>query len=180
MAMGSTLYNFNISLSDTMRNIYEELPIRAARHSSETLEYLVCRVLAYCIEYSEGLEFSKGLENPDLPAIWKHDLTGAITDWIEIGTPSAAKLHKASKTGAKVSIYTHKNPELTLEIVKKEKIHRRKDIVINSLNSEFIELTAAQTERRNEVEITINEGTIYLKIRDLDLETQMISFANFY
>ena len=87
MALSST---FTIRLSHVDRGIYETLDLRLARHPSETPEYLITRLLAYCLEFTEGIAFSKGLSDPDEPAIVVRDLTGALRGWIEIGAPEAA------------------------------------------------------------------------------------------
>src|SRR4051812_2041356 len=97
MALTATVYNFDVQLSDVDRNVYETLALRVARHPSETEEYLVTRVLAYCLEYTEGITFSKGLAEPDEPAVVVRDLTGALRVWVEVGAPTADRLHKASK-----------------------------------------------------------------------------------
>ena len=102
MALASTIYTFDIELADTDRGVYETLALRVAQHPSETEEFLVTRVLAYCLEYTEGIEFSRGLAEPDEPAIAIRDLTGAWRAWIEIGAPDAARLHKASKAAPRV------------------------------------------------------------------------------
>ena len=78
MALTSTMYTFDVALSDVDRSVYESLTIKAACHPSETEEYLVTRVLAYCLEYKEGIAFSKGLSEPDEPALSVRDLTGAL------------------------------------------------------------------------------------------------------
>src|SRR5262245_24725341 len=52
MALTATLYSFDIDLADSDRGVYESLSLRAARHPSESAEYLVARVLAYCLEYT--------------------------------------------------------------------------------------------------------------------------------
>ena len=58
MAIGSTVHTFDIQLADVDRGVYETLALRVARHPSETDEYLLTRVLAYCLEYTEGIAFS--------------------------------------------------------------------------------------------------------------------------
>ena len=97
MALGATLYNFDIELADNDRNVYESLALRVAQHPSESDEYLIARVLAYLLEFAEGIEFSRGVSDPDEPTIAIRDRTGTITAWIDVGTPDAARLHKASK-----------------------------------------------------------------------------------
>ena len=69
MALGATIYTFDVDLADADRAVFESLALRVARHPSETEEYLVARVLAYALEFTEGIEFSRGLADPDEPAI---------------------------------------------------------------------------------------------------------------
>ena len=97
MALSATIYNFDIELSDTDRDVYETLALRVARHPSESEEYLIARLIAYLMEFTEGIEFSRGISTPDEPAIAVRDLTGALKTWIDVGTPDAARLHKAAK-----------------------------------------------------------------------------------
>ncbi|MEK6655338.1 MAG: YaeQ family protein [Thermodesulfobacteriota bacterium] len=94
--------------------MYEQLNLKVACHPSETEEYLLTRLLAYCLEYTEGIAFSRGLGDPDEPAISVRDLTGALKAWIEVGSPDAARVHKASKASPRVAIYTHREPRLLL------------------------------------------------------------------
>ena len=95
MALSSTLYRLRIELSDVDRGVYESLDLRVARHPSEGADRLVARVLAYALLYEPGLEFGKGLSDADEPALSTHDLTGQLTHWIDVGTPSADRIHIA-------------------------------------------------------------------------------------
>ena len=110
MALAATIYTFAVELADSDRAVYESLALRVARHPSESEEYLLTRVVAYALEFTEGIEFSRGLSEPDEPAISIRDLTGAIRSWIDIGTPDAGRLHKACKAVPRVAVYTHKDP----------------------------------------------------------------------
>ena len=101
----------------------------------ESEEYFVARLLAYLLEFTEGIEFSRGVSDPDAPAIAVRDLTGAMTTWIDVGTPDAPRLHKASKAAARVVVYTHKDPVQFLKQLAGERIH----------NSEALELYAFST-----------------------------------
>ena len=87
MALGATIYTFDIELADSDRAVYQTLNLRVAQHPSETPDYLLTRVLGYCLEYAEGIAFSKGLSDPDDPAIAVRDLTGALQVWVDIGLP---------------------------------------------------------------------------------------------
>src|SRR5258708_34960737 len=110
LALTATIYKFDIDLSDADRHVYETLALQVAQHPSESAEYLVARVLAYALEFTDGIAFSRGVSDPDEPTIAVRDLTGAILVWIEIGSPDAARLHKAAKASPRVVVYTHKDP----------------------------------------------------------------------
>ena len=60
MALTSTVYNLDVSFADADRGVYEDLALRVALHPSETLEFMLTRVLAYCLEYEEGITFWGG------------------------------------------------------------------------------------------------------------------------
>ncbi len=63
MAAGAVMYNFAVQLADVDRGVYEDVTLRAARHPSETDAYMMTRVLAYCLEYVEGITFSDGISS---------------------------------------------------------------------------------------------------------------------
>src|SRR4026208_2484331 len=138
MALTATIYNFDIELSDTDRHVYESLALRVARHPSESAEYLVARVIAYLLEFAAGIECSRGVSSPDEPAIVIRDLTGALTAWIDVGTPDAERLHKASKLAGRVAVYTHKDPALFLKQLAGKKIHNAEALEIYALDRELV------------------------------------------
>src|SRR5262245_44730898 len=108
MALGSTIYHLTIELSDTDRSTYASLDLRLARHPSESSRYLLTRTLAYCLSYEEGICFSKGgLSSSEEPPVYVQDATGVLKAWIDVGAPSAKRLHKASKAAERVALFTH-------------------------------------------------------------------------
>lgn len=164
MALTATIHNFDIALSDVDRGVYESLALRVARHPSETEEYLLTRVIAYCLEYAEGIAFSKGLALPDEPPIAVRDLTGALKAWIDIGAPDAARLHKASKAAPRVALYTHKDP---LQIVRQlggERIHRAEALELYSVDRELIAELVSRLDRRMAFGLSVSDGQIYIDI----------------
>ena len=164
MALTATIYNFEVELADADRGVYESLALRVARHPSESGEYLVTRLLAYLMEYADGIEFSRGVSEPDQPAVLVRDLTGAITTWIDIGTPDAARLHKASKSGARVVVYTHKNPEQYLKQLAGEKIHRPADLELYAVDRALVDALAARLDRRVGFSVSITDRELYISI----------------
>ena len=128
MALTSTIHQFDIDLADADRHVYETLALRVPRHPSESEEYLLARVLAYALEYTEGIAFSRGLSEPDEPTLSIRDATGTLRAWIDIGTPDADRLHKASKAAARVAVYMHKDPAQYLARLEGARIHRAETV----------------------------------------------------
>jgi uncharacterized protein YaeQ len=164
MAQTATIYNFDIDLADNDRGVYESLALRVARHPSESEEYLVTRVLAYCLEFTEGIGFSKGLCEPDEPAIVVRDLTGAIRSWVEIGTPDAARLHKASKASPRVAVYTHKDVGQFLRNLAGERIHNAEGLEIYAVDRALVAALASRLDRRVTFALSVSEGELYASI----------------
>jgi uncharacterized protein YaeQ len=170
MALTATVYSFDVQLSDLDRGVYESLSFRAAQHPSESDEYLVARVLAYCLEYQEGISFGKGLAEPDEPAITITDLAGGRQAWIEIGTPDAERLHRASKASPRVVVYTHKDPATLRRKLEGERIHRRESIVIVALDRDLIAGLAARLDRRMQLTIMISDAHLYVTHQDATID----------
>lgn len=164
MALGATLYNFDIDLADNDRNVYESLALRVAQHPSESDEYLIARVLAYLLEFADGIEFSRGVSDPDDPTIAIRDRTGAITAWIDVGTPDAERLHKASKAAARVAVYTHKDPAQFLKQLAGQRIHRAEALELFALDRALIGALVQRLERRVAFSLSVTDRELYLSI----------------
>ena len=162
MALTSTMYTFDVALSNVDRGVYESLSIKAACHPSETEEYFATRILAYCLEYREGIAFSKGISEPDVPAISVRDLTGALQSWIEIGSPDAARLHKASKASPRVAVYTHKEPRIFLRAYEGERIHKAESLELYAIDRELLAEFVKRLDRRVKFSLTATDGQLFL------------------
>ena len=167
MALGATVYNFDIDLADSDRGVYETLALRVARHPSESDEYLIARVLAYCLEYTEGIEFSRGgLSDPDEPPIAVRDLTGALLAWIDVGTPDAVRLHKAGKLATRVAVYVHKDPSQWLRTLAGERIHNRETLELYALDRALIAELVQRLERRQAFALAVAGGEVFVSLAD--------------
>ena len=164
MALTATMYNFDIQLANVDRQVYESLSLRVACHPSETPEYLVARVLAFCLEYTEGITFSRGLSDPDEPPITVRDLTGTITSWIEIGAPDAARLHKASKSAPRVAVYLHKDPAAQLRAWSAATIHRADKLELYAFDRDLLAELVHKLDRRTKFDLSVTDGELYIDI----------------
>lgn len=162
MAQSATVHTFNIQLADVDRGVYEPLALTVARHPSETDEYLLTRVLAYCLEYTEGLAFSRGLAEPDEPALTVRDLTGALRAWIEVGAPDAARLHRASKASPRVAVYTHKDPRQVARQLSGARIHRADDLELYAVDRDLLGALAGRLERRMKFDLSVTDRHIFV------------------
>jgi uncharacterized protein YaeQ len=164
MALSSTMYVFTVRIADADRNIYESLTLRVAQHPSEAAEYLVTRVLAYCLEYAEGITFSKGLSDPEEPTIGVRDLTGVLQSWIDIGAPEAPRLHKAGKAARRVAVYAHRDVTPWLERLAGERIYHAEALEIYVMDRDLVAALVARLERRMDFDLSVSERTLYVSM----------------
>jgi uncharacterized protein YaeQ len=142
--------------------VYEALAIQVARHPSESEARLVARVLAYALEFTEGIAFSRGLSDPEEPSIAVRDLTGTIRVWIEVGMPDAARLHKACKAAPRVVVYTHKDPGQLVGRRAGERIHRAEAIELYAIDRSLIAAVVARLERRMGFALSVTDRQLFL------------------
>jgi len=164
VAQTATIYNFEINLSHVDRGVYESLSLRVACQPSETPEYLLTRVLAYCLEFTEGIAFGKGLAEPNEPALAVRDLTGTLKVWVDVGAPDAARLHRASQACPRVVVYTHKEPRHVLPQLMGERIHRVETLEFYSLDRGLIAELAARLTRRLSFALSVSDDHLYVTV----------------
>ena len=168
-----TLHRFAIVLSDVDRGVYETLELRVAMHPSENLRYLVTRTLAFCLSYEEGIAFSKGgLSNTDEPPVSVRDATGAWKAWIDVGSPSADRMNKATKLAPRVAIYT--TSDLRALRADHESIHRASEIEVFELDEPMVAGIERAIDRNTKLEITRNDQVLYVAIGGATLEAPLV------
>jgi uncharacterized protein YaeQ len=163
MALTSTVYNFEITLNDADREVYETLSLRVALHPSESMEHMLTRVLAYCLEYEPGIAFSKGgVSEGDQPPVSIASPDGRIKTWIDVGLPDAERLNKASKAAERVTVYTHRDPATLKRQTAGQRIHRAENIAVVAIDRRFLEELVPLIDRRTSLELTVTGGQLYL------------------
>lgn len=177
MALGATMHTFDVQLADTDRGVYEDFALRVARHPSETDAYMVTRLLAYGLEYTEGIVFSEGISQTDEPAVLVRDMTGAITGWIEIGAPDAERLHYGSRLAERTVVYTHRDPAKVMAPWAGKKIHRSDAIRVYSFDPGFVETVVPHLARRNTLTLTVTEQQLYLDLNGASLSSSILEHA---
>lgn len=173
MAAGATIYTFSVQLSDVDRGVYETLELRVARHPSETAAFMLTRLLAYCLEYQDGIQFTAGIAAVDEPAILVRDLTGQITAWIEVGAPDAQRLHRSSKQAPRCAVYAPRDPAPWLAQLAGETIHRREQLPVYFFGREFMDGASAALSRRASLTLSITERQLFLDIDGQGFSTEV-------
>lgn len=173
MAIGATLHTFDVQLADVDRGVYEDLSLRVARHPSETASFMLTRLLAYCLEFTDGIAFSEGISAADEPAVLARDLTGALTTWIEIGAPDAARLHTGSLRASRVAVYTHRDARKVAAAWSGKRVHRAEDIPLYSFDGGFVDEVASGIARRNAFTVSVTERHLYVELNGRSAETDI-------
>ena len=165
MALTATVHRLGITLSDVDRGVYESLDLRMARHPSESPRYFWLRTLAYCLSYEEGIAFSKGgLSASDEPPVAIHDPTGVFLAWIDVGAPSADRLHRASKAARRVALFTATEQVLLEREAATRKIHAVEEIVVHRFETSFLDSLEQHLEKHLKLELVRNTGTLYVTL----------------
>jgi len=107
MAIKSTVFKARLQVTDMDRNYYEEHVLTLARHPSETDERMMVRLLAFALNASDSLQFTRGLSSDDEPDIWQKSLSDEIELWIDLGQPDEKRIRKACGRARRVIIYTY-------------------------------------------------------------------------
>jgi uncharacterized protein YaeQ len=178
MALTATIHRFVIALSDVDRSVYETLDLRLARHPSESGRYMVTRLLAFALAHEEGIAFSKGgLSSTDEPPVAVHDPTGLLLAWIDVGSPSAERLHKAAKAAERVLVFTHADPALLRREARSRPVYRLDAIEVYRIDPALLDAVEARVGRHTEMEIVRNEGRLYVTVEGTVIEGEITRIA---
>lgn len=171
MALTATIYHLTVDLSDVDRGVYEAIDLRLARHPSESMRYMLTRALAYCLSHTEGIAFSKaGIASTDDPPIAVRDPTGLLLEWIDVGAPSAERLHRANKAARSVSLFTHVPLAQLQREAATRAIHRVESIAVWRLEGSFLDAIEPLVERNAKLEVMRNDGMLYVTIGGTTIE----------
>lgn len=175
MALPFTMHHIQLELADVDRGVYETFDLRLARHPSETVRYMLVRLLAYALSYEDGIAFSKeGLSNSDEPPLTVRDPTGLLLAWIDVGMPSADRLHKASKAARRVALFTTGDLALLRKDAKSRPIHKVEAIEVWPLPPQVMERLEAHAGRDVRFTLTRSEGTLYVTVGGETVEAPLV------
>ncbi len=158
MALKPTIYKLKIFLSDLDRNYYDTLNLTIAQHPSETLERMMARVLAYCINAEEHLAFTKGLSEAEEPDIWLRSLDGQLILWLDLGEPAVDRIKKATRIASTVKVYSFNSKSDVWWDQSQEKF-KQLPVSIYRFQWQQIQSLAKLVKRTMELSITIIDNS---------------------
>ena len=161
MASNSKICKLTISLSDLDHNYYDSLNLTVAQHPSETTERMMVRVLVFCINAQERLEFTKGLSAVDEPDIWARSLDDQLLLWIDVGEPSLDRIKKASRIANEVKVYCFNRKSKPWWEQGQEKFKQLKASFYR-FEWESIQTLAALQQRTMQLSVTITGNSAYI------------------
>ncbi|MBU2882213.1 YaeQ family protein [Psychrosphaera sp. B3R10] len=165
MALKATIYKFDVSITDLDRNYYNDHQLTVAKHPSETSERMMLRLLAFILNASETLEFTKGLSDTDEPDLWQKDMSDVIELWIALGQPSESRVKKGSNQSNKMAIYAYEDGFFNEYWAKqKNKISVKDNISVVTVPSTIGQQLVAALQRTMAIQVTIQDGTVYLTV----------------
>jgi uncharacterized protein YaeQ len=173
VALKPTIYKFKIALTDLDRNYYDTLNLTMAQHPSETLERMMARMLAFCINAQESLLLTKGLSTVDEPDLWAHTPDGRIALWIDVGEPAPERIKKATRLAEMVKVYSFNSKSNIWWMQEQEKF--------NALTASIfqfqwynIQALAKLAQRTMDISVTISEASAYVATESGECEVSWV------
>jgi uncharacterized protein YaeQ len=178
MATKATIYKADVELADMDRNVYSDHSLTIARHPSETDERLLIRLLAFAlnapVSNDDGtLEFAKDMWEPDEPCLWEKDLTGVVQHWLEVGQPDEKRLLRASARAGRVSVYSYSSSTAIWWSGIANKLSRTRNLTVWQIPSEQSEELAGLAERSMRLQVSIQEGAIWVSNGERSVEVTL-------
>ncbi|MBW8845017.1 MAG: YaeQ family protein [Burkholderiales bacterium] len=180
MALKATIHKAQLQIADMDRHVYGDHALTIARHPSETDERMMIRVLAYALnvpadDLNGRLEFTKGLSDVDDPDIWRLDLTGEVQHWIDLGQPDERRLMKAHGRARRVSVYSYASSTPVWWSGIETKLTRAPRLAVWQVPAEQSQALAALAERSMQLQISIQDGSIYVSTANTSVEIHPVA-----
>lgn len=167
MALKATIYKAQLQIADMDRAVYADHGVIIARHPSETDERMMIRLLAFALNVpaddKQGkLEFAKDLWDVDEPALWHKDYTDAVQHWIDVGQPDDKRLMRAAGRAERVSAYSFSSSTPVWWKNIETKLTRAANLVVWQIEAAQSQALARLAERSMQLQVTIQDGTVWM------------------
>jgi uncharacterized protein YaeQ len=167
MALKATIYKGQLDLADMDRHVYTEHNLTLARHPSETDERMLICLLAFALNAPSdndrgALELAKDMWEPDEPGLWQKDHTGLLVHWIEVGQPDEKRILRVCARSERVSVYSFSSSTPVWWAGIAGKLARLENLTLGGVPSDESQQLAALAQRTMNVQVTVQDGAIYV------------------
>ena len=167
MAIKATIYKAQLQLADMDRSVYGDHNVTIARHPSETDERMMIRLLAFALnapadDHHGALDFAKDLWDADEPSLWQKDLTGQITQWIDIGQPDDKRLMKACGRADRVTVISFSASTPIWWSGIKGKLTRARNLQAWQVDAASSQELATLAQRTMQLQVTVQDGGVWI------------------
>lgn len=177
MALKPTIYKFKIALTDLNRNYYDTLSLTVARHPSETIERMMVRMLAFCINAQESLLFTKGLSTAEEPDLWAHTADGRIDVWIDVGEPDPDRIKKATRIAQTVKVYSF-NSKSNVWWTQEQAKFTPLTAAIFQFHWPQVQALAALAQRTIDISVTITGESAFVAAQSGECEVSWVTLQD--
>lgn len=163
MAVKATVYKASIQIADMDRHYYADHQLTLAQHPSETDSRMMVRLLAFILNASESLSFSKGLCVDDEPELWDKSLSDEILLWVEFGQADEKWLRKACGRSKQVQLFTYGGRSVPIWWQQNQQgFERYKNLKVINIAEESVKGMEVFVGRSMDLQVSISEGEIWL------------------
>ena len=175
MAISATINKISLNIADMDRHYYQTHELTLAQHPSETKLRFMVRLIAFIINASDNMMFTKGLSTDDEPDLWQKTLTDEIECWIDLGQPDEKRIRKACGRAGKVIIYTyHERKAKVWWEQQADKLQRFNNLEVFHINAEDAEDIEVMVQRNMQLQCNIQDGEIYLSDDEHNIDVNYI------
>ena len=177
MALKATVFKVNLQIADMDRGYYQDHQLTLAQHPSETDGRMMVRLLAFILNASETLSFTKGLRVDDEPELWDKSLSGEVNLWIEFGQADEKWLRKASGRAKAVQLFTYGGRSVPIWWKQNQAaLERYKNLKVWNIAEELVTAMEALVSRTMSLQASISEGQVWLSDNEhsLLIEPEML------
>jgi uncharacterized protein YaeQ len=167
MALKATIYKAALQIADMDRAVYADHTLTLALHPSETEERLMARLLAFVLQAPASsddgaLQFARGISDTDEPDLWRHDLSGVLRHWVEVGQPDDRRLAKACGRADRVAIYAYASSTPVWWAALQNKVSRLSNLEIWQIPAVQSQALAGLAQRSMQLQFTVQDGHVWV------------------
>lgn len=151
------------------RGHYDNLNLTVAQHPSETVERMVARILAFCLNAQEQLSFTEGLSTVNQPDIWLRSLDDQLLLWIDVGEPSAERIKKAARLSGAVKVYSF-NSKSEAWWRHESPAFKKMDAAVFQFPWAAVQKLATFVQRTMDWSVTISDGAAFVATENGEIE----------